>query len=334
MKKLAVRSCLVVFTVLFACACPVKAAVIALWDFGTDADYSEEVVINRTAGTPAIIIQGGDKDSNGKSGIDYVDADGTEHAAGRAAAWNNVNSESELVITVDTTGWQDMILRWDYFSEDTVGRLGPATFDFYYRTNPQADWTRLFNNETLIRDSLWHEYVLNVVLFNQLENQPFVQFRMDDLQRGDESGGTFKIDNIELTGALIPGSVGLLAPNGGENLMTGDIFDIRWQTGGTVSLVKLEYSINSGVDWIDIATAPDTGVYGWQIPDANSLDCYVRISNAVNPQVFDVSNARFRIFRCLLQFDLNGDCYVDLADLALLASEWLQCGDVLDPRCL
>ncbi|MBE0535661.1 MAG: hypothetical protein IH624_08320 [Phycisphaerae bacterium] len=311
------------------------AAVMAFWDFGSETVYTEEPLIDHTGGA-TILLQGGVKDFDGKNGVSYIDADGGSHLAGKAAAWDNVNSESELIITVNTSGWRDMILRWDYSSENTIGDLGPASFDLHYRIGPTGTWVRLLNNEPFIRDGLWHSFAYtNTVLLNQIENNPFVQFRLSDLSAGDESGGDFKIDNVELTGAPIPGSIALLWPNGGENLMTGNIFDIQWQTTGTVVQVKLEYSLDGGAQWAQIATVPNIGGhYGWEIPDANSLDCLVRASNLIHPQVFDISDAPFRIFRCLLNFDLNGDCYVDLRDLALLASEWLLCGDVLDPRCL
>jgi hypothetical protein len=309
------------------------ALIMTLWDFGSETLYSEQPAIDRTATAASIVVQGGLKDNNGKSGVAYVDADGTPRLAGRAAAWDNVNSESELIITVNTSGWHDMILRWDYYSESTVGKEGPIRFDLDYRVGPEGAWKSLLNNQVLTRNSQWNSFSHNMVLLSEIENRPFVELRISDFPY-DERGGTFKIDNLELTGALLPSTMTLLAPNGGENLMTGQIFDVRWYAGGSVSFVKLEYSLDAGAEWTEIATVNNTGVYGWQIPDANSLDCLVRASNAINPLVYDVSNAHFRIFRCLLQFDLNGDCYVDLRDLALLASEWLRCGDVLDPRCL
>jgi len=51
------------------------------------------------------------------------------------------------------------------------------------------------------------------------------------------------------------------------------------------------------------------------------------------PQVYDVSDRPFSIARCLRKFqgDLDGDCCVDFADLAILLSEWLACGDPFDP---
>jgi len=307
----------------------------AYWDFGPDSGYTEEVLIDNIADAPVVVFWEGEKDFNGKAGVSYVDQAGTPHPSGRAAAWNNVNACSELIITINTTGWSELVLRWDYFSENTdIDNLGPSTFDMDYRVGETGDWVELLNNEPLTRDSNWHGFTKDLTAVDAVEDQPFIQLRINDLARGDESGGTFKIDNIELVGLPMPASIALQAPNGGENLMTGDIFNIGWATGGAVDFVRLEYSVNNGADWIEIDTVPDTGSFAWEIPDANSLDCLVRVSSAANPQVNDTSDATFRMFRCLLNFDLNGDCYIDMRDLALLASEWLLCGDVLDPRCL
>ena len=31
--------------------------------------------------------------------------------------------------------------------------------------------------------------------------------------------------------------------------------------------------------------------------------------------------------------DLNGDCYIDLSDFAILAAQWLECGNPFDENC-
>ncbi|MCK4998742.1 MAG: hypothetical protein KAS23_04375, partial [Anaerohalosphaera sp.] len=42
---------------------------------------------------------------------------------------------------------------------------------------------------------------------------------------------------------------------------------------------------------------------------------------------FDQGTITLSDYACTLTADLNGDCFVDMADLAVLANEWLQCGD-------
>lgn len=311
-----------------------QVATMAYWDFGPNAaGYTEQVLIDNIADIPTLTLWSSEKDLNGKRGVPYTVQDGTPYPDGRAGAWDNVNSDSEIVITVNTTDWSGLTLRWDYNSEDTSGDLGPGSFDMDYRIGA-GDWIEILNNELLTRDDAWHEFTYALSFL--IEDEPFIQFRINDLSGGDESGGVFKVDNFELTGTPVASSFTVLEPNGGEDLMAGDVAFINWTwtTGGTVDSVKLDYSVNNGANWTEIDTVINTGVYAWEVPGVDSLDCLIRVSNAANLQAYDTSNATFRIFQCTLDYDLNGDCYMDLSDLVLLVSEWLQCGDVLDPRCL
>ncbi len=316
-----------------------QVATMAYWDFGPDAaGYTEQVLIDGIAGIPTLTLNYGDKDTNGKTGLEYTDQGGTYHADGRAGTWDNVNSSSDIVITVNTTGWTGMTLRWDYNSEATDG---PPSFDMDYRVGETGDWEDILSNEPLIRDTFWHGFTKDLSFSAFLdaaiiENEPFVQFRIYDLSRQGEAGGVFKVDNFELTGTPIVSTIAVLAPNGGEDLMAGNVsfFSWTWTTGDVLNLVTLDYSVDSGLDWIEIGTVANTGVYAWEVPGVDSLNCLIRVSNAANPQVNDTSSAVFRIFHCHLDYDLTGDCFIDLRDLARLASEWLQCGDWLDPRCL
>jgi hypothetical protein len=112
---------------------------------------------------------------------------------------------------------------------------------------------------------------------------------------------------------------------------------VQWTTtpGAAVERVILEYSPDGGGDWIFMDEVDNTGVYEWTPPRVNSAHCLLRIRDARDPAVDDTSDAPFSVFNCQakLRADLNGDCYVDFTDLAILMSEWLACGDPLDPAC-
>jgi len=115
------------------------------------------------------------------------------------------------------------------------------------------------------------------------------------------------------------GTTTVLQPNGSEELFTGTVYPIMWEKI-FVDTVKLEYSTDGGSTW----TVITDGVYkntrsvnhpksklkkgnfynglesstefNWVIPNANSTDCLVRISDKNDPSVFDVSDAAFSIF--------------------------------------
>ena len=130
------------------------------------------------------------------------------------------------------------------------------------------------------------------------------------------------------------GELTLLAPNDGEELVAGSTYDITWATNGVVENVFIEYSANNGVDWTAIDTVPNIDSYPWLVPDINSNECLVWISDAGYPAAGDVSDDVFRIYVCTLSYDFNHDCFVDFSDFSLFASEWLRCGDPCDPDCV
>lgn len=132
-------------------------------------------------------------------------------------------------------------------------------------------------------------------------------------------------------------SLNLLLPDGGQSLPSGDTYLISWETDGSIDNIKIEYSTNQGVTWNEIvaSTGAMAGSYLWQVPQVSSDHCLVLISAVGNPEINDTSTACFTIFPCtqLNGFDLNGDCLVNLFDIALLAGYWLACGNPFDYNC-
>jgi hypothetical protein len=148
------------------------------------------------------------------------------------------------------------------------------------------------------------------------------------------SAGESRGDVLSFT--TLPGCDGtilLLDPNGGQELVAGSIYEIIWETTGTIENVLLGYSTNNGVNWTAIGTVSNTGLYEWLVPQENSQQCLMRISGAGCPDVNDTSDDVFTIYKCTLAYDLNHDCVIDMLDFVLLATEWLQCGNPFDTNC-
>jgi len=93
-----------------------------------------------------------------------------------------------------------------------------------------------------------------------------------------------------------PSSIAIYSPNGGENWAPGTQQWIGF-TGTYLTTVNLEYSTNNGVTWIKIADnqPADAGGYAWTIPNTPSAQCKVRVTDADDPTVTDVSDAAFTI---------------------------------------
>ncbi len=107
----------------------------------------------------------------------------------------------------------------------------------------------------------------------------------------DISNANFTIVN------LTPVTITVGSPNGGENWEVGSTKMITWTSTGSLGNVKIEYSINSGVTYSMITTStPNTGSYGWVVPNNLTASARIRISDATNiTTASDVSNANFSI---------------------------------------
>jgi len=134
---------------------------------------------------------------------------------------------------------------------------------------------------------------------------------------------------------LEPTVLTVIWPDGGQMLLAGSEQDILWQTEGpALEQVKLEFSADDGTNWHVIEpNVPDTGAYVWQIPEVDSPVCRVRVGDVGGSGAIGVSASVFTVFQCdpALTADLNGDCRVDIADFAVFAEQWTQCGNRYDP---
>lgn len=90
--------------------------------------------------------------------------------------------------------------------------------------------------------------------------------------------------------------VGVISPNGGEVWPVGSTQTISW-SASNVTNVKIEYSTNNGGAWTTItaSTPAAGGTYSWIVPSTPTNQALVKVSDASNPNVFDVSNSTFTI---------------------------------------
>ncbi len=143
------------------------------------------------------------------------------------------------------------------------------------------------------------------------------------------------VGKIVILAAREPGTILLLEPNGGEELIAGKTYTINWLVwqGGDPN-ATIEYSDNNGIDWnmIDPNTGND-GSYEWTVPAVTSNQCLVRISDANDPNLSDTSDDLFTIYVCQLssQSNLDNDCDVDFVDFSIWVQDWLKNGNPFDP---
>ena len=130
----------------------------------------------------------------------------------------------------------------------------------------------------------------------------------------------------------------VLSPNGSENLAAASSYTITWKTqqGADLDTVTIEYSTDNSQSWQTVESAENTGSYTWDpLPVVDSNQCLIRIGDPLDVAISDTSDETFTIFQCRKQLrgDLNGDCYVDFLDIAILAGDWLECGNPFDASC-
>jgi hypothetical protein len=95
---------------------------------------------------------------------------------------------------------------------------------------------------------------------------------------------------------LIPNTVSLLQPNGGEFWIQGQTKQIRWARTGDVDSVRLDYSTNNGTTWTPIATTPAIPTsYNWLVPAVTTTQARVRVTWTDSSNVTDQSDNVFTI---------------------------------------
>ncbi|MFA7288504.1 MAG: GDSL-type esterase/lipase family protein, partial [Melioribacteraceae bacterium] len=151
---------------------------------------------------------------------------------------------------------------------DADGVLGQA--DFESKANPTPPTASSYNVPRAMyideeRGNIWvADYSNNRILRYDVSSQ----------------GGTF----VEVT-----------APNGNEEWGTGTTQEIKWKSSG-VANIKIEYTINNGTTWNEIATVDATlGKYSWVIPSTLTDSAKVKISDSTNPTLLDESNSVFKM---------------------------------------
>jgi len=114
----------------------------------------------------------------------------------------------------------------------------------------------------------------------------------------------FDVSNSLFT--IVP-LVTLTNPNGGENWLSYSQHNITWSSQN-ITNVNIEYSTNNGISWMSVisSTPASAGSYNWTVPNTPSTQCLVRISDASNSSINDVSNNVFTITSSITVTAPNG----------------------------
>ncbi|MBS1611658.1 MAG: hypothetical protein JST49_02455, partial [Bacteroidetes bacterium] len=113
-----------------------------------------------------------------------------------------------------------------------------------------------------------------------------------------DGNNTCKFDTTDTRFTILPNTPLLTSPNGGETWWAFQSQNITWNPATFYNNVRLDYSLDSGLTWINIATSTtNNGTFSWAIPSTTpyTTKALVKISDATNLALFDVSNAVFTL---------------------------------------
>ncbi|MDI6807944.1 MAG: M6 family metalloprotease domain-containing protein [Candidatus Eisenbacteria bacterium] len=113
-----------------------------------------------------------------------------------------------------------------------------------------------------------------------------------------EAGDTITLD---VTADVVPPSVTVTIPNGGETWIRGSYQDIAWNATDNISIrsVNILVSTDGGATYPDtvVSNQPNDGIYSWLVPDLPSEQCRIKVIalDAGLNTTEDASDSVFRI---------------------------------------
>jgi len=119
--------------------------------------------------------------------------------------------------------------------------------------------------------------VKRIDISNQVTGKTTVMLRWHYYNAND--GGWWAIDNVGVICNSPPETM-VLIPNGKEHLSSGGIQTVTWTAIPDAASFNLDYSINGGSTWKNIATGVTGTSYEWSVPAVagNKRKCLVRVT--------------------------------------------------------
>lgn len=159
-------------------------------------------------------------------------------------------------------------------------------YNIEYSTDNGSTWTSLASSY----------YAVTGTFSWAIPNTPSTNCRVrvtdsNNMPVTDQSNAVFTIASPFIT---------VVSPNGGENVDACYGQYINFQCGGTSNYYKIEYSVNNGISWTTISSSyyssSSNPSYLWStVPQNNSAECLIRITDNGNAAVLDQSDAVFTI---------------------------------------
>jgi hypothetical protein len=115
---------------------------------------------------------------------------------------------------------------------------------------------------------------------------------------------------------VVPREIQLLDPDGGELLLFGSPYTVRWRTSGEVGMtVSLRFNTTgSRTEFPDLIakSAPIDQPFVWNVPPITANSCRLEVRSNESPEVFATSRGTFSIVGPSIRLDApnGGECWV------------------------
>lgn len=167
------------------------------------------------------------------------------------------------------------------------GYLNSNYVKIEYSVNNGSSWNTVANNVYHYNGTNANNYYLWFVNNVNSSNCRIKISQVSNPSVFDESNNVFTINantsNITIT-----------QPNGGEILNGGVNYSIQWNSSFVSGYYKIQYSNNNGASWITLGNnIYNSGYYNWLVPNTAMNNCLVKVSDANDTTIFDVSDANF-----------------------------------------
>ncbi|MCP4150892.1 MAG: hypothetical protein GY757_24310, partial [bacterium] len=154
-----------------------------------------------------------------------------------------------------------------------------ANVQIHYSVNNGSSWASIVNDTANDGSYSW-------TIPDESSTTCLVRVSDSDGSPSDTSNAVFTI---------VPPTLTVTSPNGGESWHHGENRDITWTTTGSVDSLQIQYSLNNGASWSSITNnTVNDGSYFWTIPGVSSTTCLIRVRE-VDGSASDTSNAEFTI---------------------------------------
>ena len=159
-----------------------------------------------------------------------------------------------------------------------------TSWNVLYSLNGGTTWTTIASNWTQTANPATYNWnIPNTSSTNVLVKvEPYL-----NTSYADQSDATFTVNK----------PVTIIQPNFGGIMQVGSVYNITWNSDGISNIYDIFFSDNGGSTWSTVVLGynTSTNTYAWNVPNAPSTNCKIRVRDNVNNCKEDTSDVAFTI---------------------------------------